>query len=253
MVNMEETKRALLVGINYIGTSSALSGCINDVKNIKQKLLKQGYLKENIKIITDETNKKPTRKVILKSLKKLILSNSEELFFHYSGHGSYVKDKDGSEDDGKDECLVPLDYKKSGMIIDDEIKDLVMLLKPVQKMLCILDCCHSGTGMDLKYNLYEKISSKELAMVANKKESKTFGECIMLSGCADFQTSADAWEEGQSQGAMTFAFLKALNKGAKTYEELVLSIRKILKKNGYSQVPNLSSGRKLELKSVIRI
>jgi hypothetical protein len=32
-------KRALLIGINYTGTSSALRGCINDVKNLKQFLV----------------------------------------------------------------------------------------------------------------------------------------------------------------------------------------------------------------------
>ena len=43
----------------------------------------------------------------------------DSLFFHYSGHGSQVKDKDGDEIDGLDETILPVDFQKSGMIIDD--------------------------------------------------------------------------------------------------------------------------------------
>ena len=40
------SKKALLIGINYIGTSSALNGCINDVENIKRYLLTKDYREE---------------------------------------------------------------------------------------------------------------------------------------------------------------------------------------------------------------
>ena len=56
-------KKALIIGINYIGTSSRLNGCINDAKSI------ESYLKENnftnIKMLTDETIIKPTKINIL--------------------------------------------------------------------------------------------------------------------------------------------------------------------------------------------
>ena len=40
-------KRALLVGINYYGTNNKLNGCINDVENINNFLLKNGYIYTN--------------------------------------------------------------------------------------------------------------------------------------------------------------------------------------------------------------
>ena len=58
-------------------------------------------------------------------LLELIISDAKTLFFHYSGHGSYIKDENGDEVDGKDECLCPIDYAYSGMIIDDEIKGIL--------------------------------------------------------------------------------------------------------------------------------
>lgn len=38
-----------------------------------------------------------------------------------AGHGGSVADKDGDEADNKDETMVPVDYKSSGQITDDEI------------------------------------------------------------------------------------------------------------------------------------
>ena len=75
-------KRALLVGINYRGTKSELSGCINDVENVKKYLLKRGYSEENIVVLTDDTPVKPTKSNILKCILDLILSGDKHLFFH---------------------------------------------------------------------------------------------------------------------------------------------------------------------------
>jgi len=103
------SKKALLVGINYKGTSSELKGCITDVDNIKGYLLKNGYSSQNITVLTDETAIKPTRVNILKHLLELIVSDAKTLFFHYSGHGSQTADDNGDESDGRDECLCPID------------------------------------------------------------------------------------------------------------------------------------------------
>ena len=44
------------------------------------------------------------------------------LFFHYSGHGSYILDKDGDEIDGCDEMIVSSDMYS---ITDDELKSII--------------------------------------------------------------------------------------------------------------------------------
>jgi hypothetical protein len=53
----------------------------------------------------------------------------DSLFFHYSGHGSQVRDSNGDEADGYDEVIFPLDYAQTGTIIDDELHD--NLVKPL--------------------------------------------------------------------------------------------------------------------------
>jgi hypothetical protein len=248
-------KRALVIGINYTGTPSALNGCINDAMSVREELVKRGYPENNITLLTDDTDVKPTRENILKALLALIVSDATELYFHYSGHGISVRDLDGDEDDGKDECLVPLDYRYGNMILDDEIRGLLYCLSERQRMFCVLDCCHSGTGMDLKYNLYERYGGRYLSMMDDRKQRPTRGQCIMLSGCQDPQTSADAWEEGKFQGAMTYSFLRALEEcGSRArYEDLIKRIRAILKEKGYSQLPSLSAGKPLNLRSRVQL
>lgn len=239
--------KALLVGINYKGTSSELRGCINDIKKTKEMLLSKGY---SVTMISEEQEIKPTKMNILKHLEELIKSPSERLYFHYSGHGTQIFDVSGDEDDGKDECLVPLDYSSAGVITDDHIKSLLKMVRRDQTLFSVLDCCHSGTGMDLKYNLYTK--GRHLKMVPSKKEEETEGQCIMLSGCLDIQTSADAYIKGEFQGAMTFAFLEALPE-AKDLKDLIQRIRDILRYSGYPQIPTLSMGKKMKLHSPILI
>lgn len=249
---MSSSKKALVVGINYRGTSNELSGCIDDANNVVSMLLTKGYSQDNIIVMTDDTDLKPTRNAILKALLDLLLSGASKLYFHYSGHGTSIRDTNNDELDGYDEALVPIDFMESGMIIDDEIKGLLCCLTESQSLFCVLDCCHSGSGLDLKYNIFERVGSRQVVLVEDKKETPTRGNCIMLSGCLDNQTSADTYEEGQSQGAMTYGFLKALAEPSiKTYEELIVGIRAILKTKNYSQIPSLSSGKSFNLKSVV--
>lgn len=242
-------KRALLVGINYVGTDAELRGCENDVAHVDEYLRKRGFV---TKVITEKTTLKPTRATILRELLELIISGDTDLFFHYSGHGSHVADKNSDEKDGQDECLVPLDYLTNGMILDDHLRGLVSLVPEGTRMMICLDSCHSGTCMDLAYNLWERNGA--FRMVKESNYIKTDGSVYMISGSQDVQTSADAYEDRQYQGAMTWSLMKALNgasAGSLTWEALVKSIRANLKTNGYDQVPNFSSGREVTLSSKV--
>ena len=54
-------KFSVLIGINYKNTPNELYGCINDTKNIQQKILIPCGFKNNY-FLTDETSYKPTKK-----------------------------------------------------------------------------------------------------------------------------------------------------------------------------------------------
>lgn len=239
-MSQPDTKFALLVGINYRGTRSALRGCINDVHTMKEHLLtKRGYDAKNIIVLTEDENKKPTSANILHELSLLILKshthNAQELWFHYSGHGSRTRDLNGDEDDGFDETLVPLDYSTSGMITDDKIHDYLEHLPSTCKMYCIMDCCHSGTILDLKYQ-YKGNGKNGVENVASKLK----GNIVMISGCRDIETSADARITGKWCGAMTTSYVNCI-KDDISCEDLLEAMRTYLSKSKYTQYPQLCS------------
>jgi hypothetical protein len=63
-----------------------------------------------------------------------------------------VKCVHGDEDDGLDETLIPIDFKTTGPILDDDVFDyLVAPLPQGCRLTAVVDCCHSGTMLDLPY------------------------------------------------------------------------------------------------------
>lgn len=161
--NCQGRKKALLIGINYFNTENELSGCINDVANIKNFITSvYGFQEDDMVILTDDqpedTKFYPTRANIISAMSWLVsdAQPNDSFFFHFSGHGGRVKDVSGDEDDGYDETIYPVDFNKfegeSGQIIDDDMHDL--LVRPLCegcRLTCIFDSCHSGTALDLPF------------------------------------------------------------------------------------------------------
>jgi hypothetical protein len=195
--------KALLVGINYVGTANELSGCVNDVVHLMQFIKHGGLTEEDIEfyILTDAgyngdrtpiegTRAPPTRANILKGLDWLIegARDGDKLLFHYSGHGSQVPDHDGDEEDGMDEALVPLDYRSAGYILDDLLRSKFERLPAGVIAHVFCDSCHSGTMLDLRYEYPDASKGDAKAAVRiNKRKSETHAQIIALSGCQDYQ------------------------------------------------------------------
>jgi len=243
------TKKALLVGINYVGTGNDLYGCINDVNAVNAYLSSKGF---TCQLITDNTALKPTRESILNEFKLLLVNAvaGDTLVFHYSGHGSYVKDTNGEEIDGYDEAIVSRDMK---YILDDEFKTLLVnYLKKDVTLFALFDSCHSGTMLDLRYQYMDSLHGG--ADVIYPKNLETAGKVYMMSGCMDTQTSADAFIDKKAQGATTWAFLESLKtKTFETWRELLRSMRTLLKDNGYDQIPQFSAGTLVDIDSRVFI
>ena len=232
-------KKALIIGINYLGTSSALNGCINDAKSIETYLKEQNYT--NIKILTDETAIKPTRENILNEIKTLLETSNENdtLFIYYSGHGSNTVDRNGDELDGYDELIVPLDFK---YIKDDELKTLINTYgKTKTNVIALFDSCNSGTALDLKYQILEKVNYDDITENTNTAETNC--NAFLLSGCRDNQVSLETFINNKQQGAMTWSFLETVRNNKQiSWRNLVKKMRELLKPQS-DQIPQLSSGR----------
>jgi len=167
--NCSGKRKALLIGINYTGTSAALRGCHNDVLNLQRFLIERYRFKpDDMVVLTDRPGSGPmdlpTRANIARAMGWLVAgaAPNDSLVFHFSGHGGQMKDRDGDEADGYDETIYPLDYKQAGQITDDEIHDrLVRPLPRSCRLTGIFDSCHSGSALDLPYTYSTEGKIKE--------------------------------------------------------------------------------------------
>lgn len=266
------TRKALLIGINYTGTEDELNGCINDVANIKDFLMSVGYLEEEITVLCDNQEIKPTSDQILHELEKLVTSGKDRLFFSYSGHGSRIPDTPspifkrsrpssspcrrskrlrtlaysqsiGDEIDGFDETICSLDRN----ISDDELRSYIDKIPSTSSMFAIFDSCHSGTCLDLMCTLTYDVKVNHLSAILNPRVEKTKAQVVFISGCYDNQTSSDTVEEGLAQGALTWSFLKSIREKYLTHtkREIIVDIIKRLVDKEYLQRPQISFGRDL--------
>ncbi len=251
---MLKKKRALIVGINYAGTDSELKGCINDAKNVRRLLVARfGYAETDI---TELLEGDATRAALMKEFKKLLASGADRMFFSYSGHGGYelcarqraaraargAAQREPGETDGRDETLVPYDYRVKGEVVDDELRSAIVAakLRPHQQLFALFDSCHSGSGLDLAYSL----SADQLSLRKNRVYPLTAARVILLSGCEDAQTSADTREDGENQGALTFSFLNSLEAMEHpTWGQLYTQTRLVLREHKYTQIPCLTAGK----------
>lgn len=237
---INKNKKALLIGINYVGTSNQLNGCINDIYCIQDRISNNGF--KDITILTDNTTLKPTKKNILNAFTNLLVNSQagDLLFFAYSGHGSYDIDRNNDETTGYDQLIVPSDLN---MIYDDELKKIIQSnLKPNVILFAMFDSCFSGSVLDLRYQYMDSLNYDNYT--ENNKELETPGDVFMISGCNDYQTSADAFINGKANGAMTWSLLESLKQNPSySWRELLKKMRDLLKINGYEQIPQFSTGK----------
>ena len=244
-------KFAYLIGINYRETSSELRGCINDTSNLINMLnTKNDY--EHFDLLTDDTVIKPTKQNIIDGLTNLLVNSisGDTLFFSYSGHGTFTADLNGDERDGKDELIVPLNvHNINDCILDDELSLIIKTnLKSGVKLFALFDCCFSGSVLDLKYNYLDSDHFEN--MTVNTYAPETNGQVILISGCTDNQTSADARISNEYAGAMTSAFIDTYSSTV-TLKELVIGMRKYLTVGGFSQIPQLSCGNEFDINTLV--
>ena len=87
--NFSGTKRAVMIGINYVGQNGELAGCHNDVLNMKEYLMDvHDFEEENIVVLMDDgVHTDPTRSNIMFAYQKIVVQSQpgDVVYLHYSG------------------------------------------------------------------------------------------------------------------------------------------------------------------------
>jgi len=268
-------KRALLIGVNkYQMAGADLRGCVNDVKDLSAVLVEYcGFSKGDIKVLTDASASKKAIEGAIEALARES-RKGDVAVLHYSGHGSNMPDDDKDEEpDGRDEILCPTDLDWNDPMRDDWLRQTLDGLKSGVSFTAIMDCCHSGTNtrailppdapvkqryLPSPWSLAEVESGRSLPkkvtseLRKSRRSARTLADVVdadlpemLITGCRDTQTSADAFINGRYNGALTFGLVKAIRaaKGKLTYRELHGRASSELKTRKFDQVPQLE-GRK---------
>lgn len=263
-------KRALCIGTNYVGTGYNLSGCINDVLDWSELLQKRGFT------VSSLVEERATRENILTAISEHVgnAKMNDSVIITFSGHGTFVRDLDGDEDDQNDEAICPHDVTDGAIITDDELYRLFNERGRRVKVAFISDSCHSGTltrfarepgaaivrvgerdfpsrvATKTRVRFLPPTNIKKLkkslmptAAMGTRNASTAMTSALLLGGSRDFEYSYDAWFEGRANGAFTRNAIDTFNAMPKTpkatYAKLFSEVRKRLPSQQYPQSPQL--------------
>ncbi|KZP14201.1 hypothetical protein FIBSPDRAFT_1048961 [Athelia psychrophila] len=157
-------RKALLIGIKKAKGEDTLARPHEDVYGMRDLLIDvYGYRTADIKIMLDDgvledTNMLPTHKNILREIGGLIrgAQAGDRFVFHFSGHSTQVENVSGTEDDGMDEAIIPVDSEE---IIDNALrKNLVDPLPAGSHLVAIFDTCHSASLLDLSHHRCNRLT-----------------------------------------------------------------------------------------------
>jgi hypothetical protein len=251
-------KYAVCVGINdYPGSGSDLSGCINDANDWEAELTKRQF--SVVKLIDKKATKKAISAALGETIDKAVKGDS--IVFTYSGHGSWQPDRNGDEEDGRDEGWCPHDLGSAGLLLDDEMYTIFGRLALGTKLVMLSDSCHSGSvarmaqpaleadkGLKIRFLPPEKFLKPSALRIADRirkvvgRGSAKPDRCLLISGCRDHEYSYDASFGGRPNGAFTFFALRTLKKlkPTATYLDWHKEIRKALPSMSHPQTPVLS-------------
>jgi hypothetical protein len=259
---------ALCIGINdYPGNGNDLAGCVNDAHDWAAALERRGFKVKTL------LNRAATGRRMRDEIAALLgRARAKDLVVvQYSGHGSFVPDRDGDERDAVDECLCPWDVASQGPIVDDELAAIYGDRPRGVRLLMVSDSCHSGTvarfapirtpptlasGRAPRRTVrflppLSFLSGRAAAGMKRRRRASAVPAAfaraagrfsgLLLAGCQDSEYSYDAYFRGRPNGAFTFVALNALKRLplTATYQRWFEAIRRLLPSRQYPQSPNL--------------
>src|SRR5215475_2005020 len=259
--------RALLVGINaYPGNE--LHGCVNDVTDMADFLVSHcGFAEQDIRLLTDE---RATTQAILERLDWLKdgAKAGDRLVFHYSGHGAQfpLRDPKSGNVTEVDECICPVDFDwtPEHAIRDKQFNQIFSSVPKNVDFTWVSDSCFSGDlardflppgrrikSLPMPADIAWRLRTAETQRTARTSSFEhviTGFNAVLVSGCSQKETSADADIDGRANGALTYYFLQTLsapNGLTQTLEQAIARTRAALHRNNYLQHPQLEGSRDL--------
>lgn len=243
------------IGDNYPGTDYELNGCVNDANDWAEYAADRGFTTQ---MLLDET---ATRDSMLAAIEDVVARTGwgDRAVIFNSGHGTYVPDISGDEDDRRDEAICPYDFATAGVITDDTLFEIFSKKRYGARVVAIFDTCNSGTatrslmepprpGMRAKYlppSAHLKGEALERAVRAETAPLATPSRPTvpLLAAAHAAEYAWDAWfPDGhggwRAGGAFSQTALALLREDSDvTYSRLMSRIREVLPSGSFPQTP----------------
>lgn len=254
-----QTKKALFIGINEYFPEGAkesdvrqappnLNGCVNDALSMKEIMQTRfGFEEKNMKMLL---NQEATRAQIIKEIENLIYyaKTGDVVFIFYAGHGSQVNNSLSSENDKKDETIVPADAYLGTMDIRD--KDIAKLLNKLLAkgviLTVIFDSCHSGSISRDKNPPKYRFSPGDSRDVKDDTipEPPENNGALIISAARDVEPAKEIKDEhGVAHGGFTASLIKVLldERPTSSVQNIFNRTEAIMEYNGLVQKPVLAA------------
>ena len=147
------------------------------------------------------------------------------------------------------ETILGCDFQRYGDIDDVALRRrLVDALPDGATLTAFFDSCHSGTVLNLRHEWVDGDAKSDTASCIGKAVSKhgeSKAHVLLVSGCRDNQTSADAFIDNHYCGATTTSFLACLAAldTLDTLEKFLHGMNRWMVDNNFAQRPEMSLGR----------
>jgi uncharacterized caspase-like protein len=148
------TQWAVIIGVGGYESSAVprLRYSVADADAVYQTLVSSGFKKENILLLTDKTERKPTLRNIKWALGTFLARSAHKddlVMIYFAGHGASEVDQRGIERDGLSKYLVPVDADPDDLYSTalpmDEMQNVLARIE-AERITVFLDACYSGAA-----------------------------------------------------------------------------------------------------------
>jgi hypothetical protein len=232
--------RALLIGVGEYPILAKgakldpnLPGIDLDLDNMRQVSKIMGFQPSQVRVLF---NGDATYNRVVHELNTWVRDGvrpEDPVLVYFSGHGTFVPDKNGDESDGRDEVLVMSDTGRvrtkdsvtlDNVLVDDQLGALLDKV-PSRRILVLVDACHSGTstreividdrhlGESLvfpKFYYYDGMPTGEAPATRATSAEESPANFATLSAAKDTQTAVATYKGG----LFTLGLLDSIKKAA---------------------------------------
>lgn len=226
-----QTRRALVIGLGEQEDKNwtKINGD-KDVPYVIEMLERSGY-----RDIVTLVNRQATKAGIVSAFSVMAgkCQKGDVVYVHFSGHGQFVTDINGDEEDTWDESWIPYDaYLKYGEqdkgekhLIDDEINRLLSDISDKiganGRLLVVVDACHSGDssrGEDIGETVRGVKDEFVIPIIKRGNAVKLVEDWLILSACKDYQLNQEM--KNPQVGKLTYALYVTTSNGDITMENI---------------------------------